>query len=103
MHLFLQHMAPPAEVFNTRLPNALFSTADGASSRIFILPFCRSQRVLWLLEELGIEYVLKSYTRQADMRAPTELLQVHPLGKVPVITDGDKTIAETGATLNPKL
>lgn len=58
----------------------------------------RSQRVLWLLEELGLPYEVKRYERDAKtMLAPPELLAVHPLGKSPVITDGDKTIAETGA------
>lgn len=58
----------------------------------------RSQRVLWLLEELGLPYDLKLYKRDpATMRAPAELRAVHPLGKSPVITDGDKIIAESGA------
>ena len=58
----------------------------------------RSQRVLWLLEELGVPYEVKRYQRDAQtMLAPPELLAVHPLGKSPVITDGDKTLAETGA------
>jgi len=58
----------------------------------------RSQRVLWLLEELGVPYEVKRYERDADtMLAPPELRAIHPLGKSPVITDGDKTIAETGA------
>ncbi len=58
----------------------------------------RSQRVLWLLEELGVPYEVKRYERdRATMLAPPELRAVHPLGKSPVITDGDKTIAETGA------
>ena len=58
----------------------------------------RSQRVLWLLEELGVEYDIRRYQRDAKtMLAPPELRQVHPLGKSPVITDGDLTIAESGA------
>ena len=58
----------------------------------------RSQRVLWLLEELGVAYEVKRYMRDpATMLAPNTLKAVHPLGKSPVITDGDKTIAETGA------
>jgi glutathione S-transferase len=58
----------------------------------------RSQRVLWLLEELGVPYEIKHYQRDAQtMLAPPELLAVHPLGKSPVITDGDVTVAETGA------
>ena len=57
----------------------------------------RSQRILWLLEELGVEYQIKRYQRDKTTNlAPPELLQVHPLGKSPVITDGDLTIAESG-------
>ncbi|MFI4929767.1 MAG: glutathione S-transferase [Burkholderiales bacterium] len=60
----------------------------------------RSQRVLWLLEELGLPYDIKHYQRNATTNlAPPELLQVHPLGKSPVITDGDVTMAETGAII----
>ena len=58
----------------------------------------RSQRVLWLLEELGLPYEIRHYQRDAQtMLAPPELRAVHPLGKSPVITDGDITVAETGA------
>ena len=58
----------------------------------------RSQRVLWLLEELGVPCEIRKYERDAKtMLAPPELTQVHPLGKSPVITDGDITVAETGA------
>ena len=58
----------------------------------------RSQRVLWLLEELGLPYEIVHYKRDATtLLAPPELLAVHPLGKSPVITDGDTTVAETGA------
>jgi glutathione S-transferase len=57
----------------------------------------RSQRVLWLLEELGVDYEIKHYQRDPQtMLAPASLRAIHPLGKSPVITDGDKTIAETG-------
>jgi glutathione S-transferase len=60
----------------------------------------RSQRVLWLLEELGIEYEIKYYERDTEtMLAPKSLLNVHPLGKSPVITDADLTIAESGAII----
>jgi glutathione S-transferase len=58
----------------------------------------RSQRILWLLEELGVPYEVKRYQRDAKTNlAPPELLQVHPLGKSPVITDGGLTLAESGA------
>jgi glutathione S-transferase len=60
----------------------------------------RSQRVLWALEELGVPYEIKKYERDpATMLAPPELQQVHPLGKSPVVVDGDATIAESGAIL----
>ena len=58
----------------------------------------RSQRILWLLEELGLPYEVKHYARDPKtMLAPPELRQVHPLGKSPVIQDGGRAIAETGA------
>ena len=60
----------------------------------------RSQRVLWLLEELGVPYEIQKYQRDAKtMLAPPELLAVHPLGKSPVITDGGVTVAESGAII----
>ena len=60
----------------------------------------RSQRVLWLLEELGLPYEVKKYKRdRTTMLAPPELRAVHPLGKSPVITDGKITVAESGAIL----
>lgn len=60
----------------------------------------RSQRILWLLEELGLEYQLHRYHRDPKtMLAPAELRQVHPLGKSPVITDGELTLAESGAII----
>jgi glutathione S-transferase len=61
----------------------------------------RSQRILWLLEELGVPYELKRYQRDAATRlAPPELTAVHPLGKSPVITDGDRAVHESGAIID---
>ena len=61
----------------------------------------RSQRILWLLEELGTPYEMKRYQRDAETRlAPPELKQVHSLGKSPVITDGGTTIAESAAIVD---
>ncbi len=58
----------------------------------------RSQRVLWLLEELGLPYELKKYERDPKTQlAPPELRAIHPLGKSPVVTDDDRTLAESGA------
>ena len=61
----------------------------------------RSQRILWLLEELGQPYEIKQYQRDATTRlAPPELKAVHPLGKAPVMTDGGLTLAESGAVVD---
>ena len=58
----------------------------------------RSQRILWLLEELGLDYEVKRYERDlSTMLAPAALKEVHPLGKSPVITDEGQTLAESGA------
>ena len=64
------------------------------------LHLSRSQRILWLLEELGLPYEVKHYQRDPKtLLAPPELRAVHALGKSPVITDGDLTLAESGAIL----
>ena len=61
----------------------------------------RSQRILWLLEELGTPYELVRYQRNQQTRlAPPELARIHPLGKSPVIVDGDIRIAESGAIVD---
>src|SRR5437588_8384509 len=61
----------------------------------------RSQRILWLLEELAVPYEMKRYQRNPETRlAPPELKTVHPLGKSPVITDGNITLAESGAVVD---
>lgn len=58
----------------------------------------RSQRILWLLEELGLDYAVEKHLRDpATLRAPAGLRALHPLGKLPVIIDGDLTLAESGA------
>jgi glutathione S-transferase len=60
----------------------------------------RSQRILWLLEELGLEYDIRRYQRDPKtMLAPPELRQIHPLGKSPVVTDDGLTLAESGAII----
>ncbi|MEG3082199.1 glutathione S-transferase [Sphingomonas sp. PB2P12] len=64
------------------------------------LNYSRSIRVLWLLEELGIEYDLVKYERDANFRAPPELKAIHPLGKAPVLVDGDLTLAESAPILS---
>jgi glutathione S-transferase len=61
----------------------------------------RSQRVLWLLEELGVPYDIKHYQRDAKTRlAPPELFAIHPLGKAPVITDNGVAVFESGAIVD---
>jgi len=61
----------------------------------------RSQRVLWLLEELALPYEIKFYQRDPEsMMAPAELRAIHPLGKSPVLTDADTVIAESGAIID---
>lgn len=60
----------------------------------------RSQRVLWLLEELGCEYQVLKYQRDPHtLLAPPDLRRIHPLGKSPVVTDGGQTLAESGAII----
>ena len=60
----------------------------------------RSQRILWLLEELGTDYEIKRYGRDKQtMLAPPELLEIHPLGKAPVVEDDGVTVAESGAII----
>lgn len=62
------------------------------------LEFSRSTRILWLLEELGLPYEVQRYARNPKtFRAPPELARVHPLGRAPVVADGDLVLAESGA------
>jgi len=63
------------------------------------LEYSRSHRVLWLLEEMGRPYQVKRYPRNSSWLAPKELRDVHPLGKSPVLTLDDRTLAESGAIL----
>ncbi len=61
----------------------------------------RSQRILWLLEEFGLDYEIRNYTRDPVTRlGPPELTAIHPLGKSPVITDGDVVVHESGAIVD---
>jgi len=60
----------------------------------------RSQRILWLMEELGVPYEIEHYERdKSTSLAPLDLLKIHPLGKAPVITDGELVVAESGAII----
>ena len=81
------------------------SFPDNPTGRFMItvhhLNHSRSQRILWLLEELGLDYDIQRYERDPKtMLAPASLRAVHPLGKSPVITDGELTIAESGAIVD---
>jgi glutathione S-transferase len=65
------------------------------------LRISQSERIVWLAEELGIEYQVKLYTRRADNRlAPDEYKALHPMGIAPVITDGDLVLGESGAIID---
>jgi glutathione S-transferase len=57
----------------------------------------RAQRVLWLLEELGVPYEVKHHQRNRSLQAPAELKAIHPLGKSPIVEDQGRVLAETGA------
>ena len=59
----------------------------------------RSERVIWLMEELGLPYQLENIQREQSGMAPASLRAIHPLGKSPIIRDGDAVIAESGAIL----
>jgi glutathione S-transferase len=68
------------------------------------LDHSRSHRVLWLLEELGLEYQLVRYQRDPEsLRAPASLRAIHALGRAPAVVDGDRTLAESGAVLETLL
>jgi glutathione S-transferase len=76
------------------------NSPDAAMITVHHLNHSRSQRILWMLEELGLDYEIKPYERDPKtMLAPPELRAVHPLGKSPVITDGGLVIAESGAII----
>lgn len=64
------------------------------------LSFSRSTRILWLLEELGAHYDLVKYPRDENFRAPPALQQIHPMGKAPVIQDGDLVLGESAVILD---
>ena len=60
----------------------------------------RSDRILWLLEELGLEYEIVRYDRDPNFRAPAEMREIHELGKSPILRDGELVIAESGAIVD---
>lgn len=64
---------------------------------IYHLATSRSDRIVWLMEELELEYRLETYHREAGGAVPTAVREVHPLGKFPTIRDGDRLVCESGA------
>ncbi len=64
---------------------------------IYHLNMSRSERIIWLMEELGLPYQLEKFQREPGMEAPQSLRAIHPLGKAPVIRDGDTVLVESGA------
>ncbi|HTJ64017.1 MAG TPA: glutathione S-transferase family protein [Alphaproteobacteria bacterium] len=64
---------------------------------VYHLENSRSERVIWLLEELGLPYELQRFSREPTMRAPDALKAISPMGKAPMIRDGDTVIVESGA------
>lgn len=66
---------------------------------IYHLNNSRSERIIWLMEELGLPYAIENVAREATGAAPMSLREVHPLGKGPIVRDGDTVIAESGAII----
>ncbi len=67
---------------------------------VYHLRNSRSERIIWLLEELGVEYQVISYDRDPTFRAPPEMREIHELGKSPIMRDGELVIAESGAIVD---
>jgi glutathione S-transferase len=67
---------------------------------VYHLSTSRSERIVWLMEELGLDYRLETFPREASGAAPPAMKALHPLGKAPVIRDGDTVLAESGAIVD---
>ena len=67
---------------------------------VYHLRRSRSDRVLWLLEELGLDYAMETFDRDANQRSPAAMRKIHPLGKSPLIRDGDVVLPESGAIVD---
>jgi len=67
---------------------------------VYHLETSRSERIVWLMEELGLPYQLQVFPRETTGAAPRPLKEIHPLGKAPVIRDGDTMLAESGAIVD---
>lgn len=72
------------------------TTSNSPSIVVYWLTESRADRILLLLEELELPYVIQKFERGPDKLAPADLKKIHPLGKSPVIKDGDKVVAESG-------
>ncbi len=72
------------------------TTSNVPTITVYWLNESRADRILLLLEELELPYVIQKFERGSDKLAPPELKQIHPLGKSPMIKDGDKVVAESG-------
>jgi glutathione S-transferase len=68
--------------------------------KLYHLRNSRSDRIIWLLEELGLDYAIESYDRDPTFRAPPEMREIHELGKSPILRDGELVIAESGAIVD---
>ncbi|MGB5754222.1 MAG: glutathione S-transferase N-terminal domain-containing protein, partial [Thermoanaerobaculia bacterium] len=71
----------------------------GISIKVHHLNYSRSLRVLWLLEELGLDYSIQNWERDANFRAPAAAAEVHPLGRFPMVEVDGRVLAESGAVL----
>jgi glutathione S-transferase len=71
-----------------------------ATITVYHLSTSRSERIIWLLEELGLAYKLERFQRERNGAAPEALKAIHPIGKAPVIRDGDMVLAESGAIVD---
>ena len=79
-----------------------FATYARAAAMITIyhLSTSRSERIVWLMEELGLDYKLEDFARESNGAAPEAMRNIHPLGKAPIIRDGDLVLAESGAIVD---
>src|SRR6266849_4052397 len=73
---------------------------DSAVITVYHLSSSRSERIVWLMEELGLEYRLEVFPREPNGAAPPPMKALHALGKAPVIRDGDRVLAESGAIVD---
>src|SRR5258708_30420466 len=79
---------------------ATTSTKEAAVITVYHLSSSRSERIVWLMEELGLEYRLEVFPREPNGAAPPPMKALHALGKAPVIRDGDRVLAESGAIVD---